>query len=33
MTTAATLEWVNFDWPTERTARLRIRDSTLTFNT
>ncbi|KIM30119.1 hypothetical protein M408DRAFT_101314 [Serendipita vermifera MAFF 305830] len=33
MTTAATLEWVGFDWPTERTARLRIRDSVLTFNT
>ncbi|PVF99519.1 hypothetical protein CPB86DRAFT_783642 [Serendipita vermifera] len=33
MTTAATLEWVSFDWPNDRTARLRIRDSVLTFNT
>jgi WD repeat-containing protein 7 len=33
MTTAATLEWVSFDWPNDRTARLRIRDSILTFNT
>jgi hypothetical protein len=33
MTTAATLEWVGFDWPNDRTARLRIRDSVLTFNT
>ncbi|CAE6507831.1 unnamed protein product [Rhizoctonia solani] len=32
MTTAATLEWVNFTWPTDRTARLSIRDSVLTFN-
>ncbi|ELU38230.1 WD40 domain-containing protein [Rhizoctonia solani AG-1 IA] len=27
MTIAATLEWVNFTWPTDRTARLSIRDS------
>ncbi|KAG8733856.1 hypothetical protein FRC11_001394 [Ceratobasidium sp. 423] len=26
MTIAATLEWVNFTWPTDRTARLSIRD-------
>ncbi|CAE6464175.1 unnamed protein product [Rhizoctonia solani] len=32
MTIAATLEWVNFTWPTDRTARLSIRDSVLTFN-
>ncbi|KAF8713115.1 WD40 repeats protein, partial [Rhizoctonia solani] len=32
MTIAATLEWVNFTWPTDRTARLSIRDSILTFN-
>lgn len=31
MTVAATLEWVSFTWPTERTARLSIRDSMLTF--
>lgn len=33
MTTAATLEWLGFDWPSERNVRLRIRESTLTFNT
>ncbi|KAH7337021.1 hypothetical protein B0J17DRAFT_718925 [Rhizoctonia solani] len=32
MTIAATLEWVNFTWPSDRTARLSIRDSVLTFN-
>ncbi|KAL5632661.1 hypothetical protein ACGC1H_005568 [Rhizoctonia solani] len=32
MTIAATLEWVNFTWPNDRTARLSIRDSVLTFN-
>ncbi|KAJ1303291.1 hypothetical protein OPQ81_011488 [Rhizoctonia solani] len=32
MTIAATLEWVKFTWPTDRTARLSIRDSVLTFN-
>lgn len=31
MTTAATLEWVAFEWPTERTTRLKIRESALTF--
>ncbi|KAG8772583.1 hypothetical protein FRC12_002979, partial [Ceratobasidium sp. 428] len=31
MTVAATLEWVTFSWPTDRTARLSIRDSVLTF--
>ncbi|KAG9008521.1 hypothetical protein FRB94_013134 [Tulasnella sp. JGI-2019a] len=33
MTIASTLDWVAFEWPTERTARLKIRDSVLTFNT
>ncbi|GAA6003526.1 WD40 repeat domain-containing protein [Rhodotorula paludigena] len=31
MTTQATLEWVRFDWPAERTVRLRIRESALNF--
>ena len=31
MTTAATLEWVAFDWPAERTVRLRIRETALNF--
>ncbi|KAG8682142.1 hypothetical protein FRC08_015161 [Ceratobasidium sp. 394] len=31
MTVAATLEWVAFSWPADRTARLSIRDSVLTF--
>ncbi|GAA5960639.1 hypothetical protein JCM3765_005885 [Sporobolomyces pararoseus] len=31
MTTAATLEWVVVDWPAERTVRLRIRETTLSF--
>ncbi|GAA5922792.1 hypothetical protein JCM1841_000709 [Sporobolomyces salmonicolor] len=31
MTTAATLEWVVFDWPAERTVRLRIRETALNF--
>ncbi|KAF8575607.1 hypothetical protein K439DRAFT_1398053 [Ramaria rubella] len=33
MTVAATLEWVQFEWPDDRTARLKIRDSAFTFNT
>lgn len=33
MTVAATLEWVKFEWPGERSARLKIRDSTFNFNT
>ncbi|KAH7099446.1 hypothetical protein BKA62DRAFT_750558 [Auriculariales sp. MPI-PUGE-AT-0066] len=33
MTIASTLDWVNFEWPTDRSARLKIRDSTLTFAT
>ncbi|KAM0751154.1 hypothetical protein T439DRAFT_313451 [Meredithblackwellia eburnea MCA 4105] len=32
MTTAATLEWVTFEWPAERTTRLKIRETTLTFS-
>ncbi|KAI5481365.1 WD repeat protein [Pseudohyphozyma bogoriensis] len=32
MTTAATLEWVAFEWPAERTTRLKIRETTLTFS-
>ncbi|KAK4048153.1 hypothetical protein OIO90_005917 [Microbotryomycetes sp. JL221] len=31
MATAATLEWVAFDWPAERTARLRIRETAINF--
>jgi hypothetical protein len=33
MTTAASLEWVKFEWPGERSARLRIRETALTFAT
>ncbi|KAF8501955.1 WD40 repeat-like protein [Hysterangium stoloniferum] len=33
MTTAAVLEWVQFEWPSDRTARLKIRDIAFTFNT
>jgi len=33
MTTASTLDWVTFEWPTERTARLKIRETVLTFAT
>lgn len=33
MTNAATLEWVVFDWPADRTARLRIRETALNFGT
>lgn len=31
MTNAATLEWVVFEWPAERTARLKIRETALNF--
>ncbi|GAA6064483.1 hypothetical protein JCM10212_000363 [Sporobolomyces blumeae] len=31
MTTAATLEWVVVDWPADRTVRLRIRETALSF--
>ncbi|SCV73919.1 BQ2448_6349 [Microbotryum intermedium] len=31
MTNAATLEWVTFEWPGERTVRLRIRETALNF--
>ncbi|KAG8922537.1 hypothetical protein FRC02_011798 [Tulasnella sp. 418] len=33
MTIASTLDWVAFEWPNERTVRLKIRDSVLTFST
>jgi hypothetical protein len=33
MTIAGTLEWVKFEWPAERTVRLHIRESVLTFST
>jgi hypothetical protein len=33
MTVAGTLEWVRFEWPAERTVRLHIRESVLTFST
>ncbi|EGN97892.1 hypothetical protein SERLA73DRAFT_55174 [Serpula lacrymans var. lacrymans S7.3] len=33
MTIAATLEWVRFEWPADRSVKLRIRESTLTFST
>ncbi|KIK98529.1 hypothetical protein PAXRUDRAFT_800852 [Paxillus rubicundulus Ve08.2h10] len=32
MTIAGTLEWVRFEWPSERSVRLRIRESTLSFS-
>ncbi|KIJ60314.1 hypothetical protein HYDPIDRAFT_177510 [Hydnomerulius pinastri MD-312] len=32
MTIAGTLEWVRFEWPSERSVRLHIRESTLTFS-
>ena len=32
MTVAATLEWLAFEWPAPRTARLRIRSSALSFD-
>ncbi|GAA6016235.1 hypothetical protein JCM11491_003777 [Sporobolomyces phaffii] len=31
MTTAATLEWIIVDWPGDRTVRLRIRETALSF--
>ncbi|GAA5940493.1 WD40 repeat domain-containing protein [Sporobolomyces koalae] len=31
MTTAATLEWIIVDWPAERTVRLRLRETALSF--
>ncbi|KAF9071140.1 WD40-repeat-containing domain protein [Rhodocollybia butyracea] len=33
MTIAETLEFVHFDWPAERSVKLKIRDSILTFST
>ncbi|KAG1739452.1 uncharacterized protein EDB91DRAFT_1135335 [Suillus paluster] len=33
MTIAGTLEWVRFEWPAERSVRLHIRESVLTFST
>lgn len=33
MTITGTLEWVKFEWPAERTVRLHIRESVLTFST
>ncbi|KAG8964046.1 hypothetical protein FRC05_004330 [Tulasnella sp. 425] len=33
MTVAGTLDWVAFEWTNDRTARLKIRDSALTFAT
>ncbi|KAH9950696.1 WD40 repeat-like protein [Amylocystis lapponica] len=33
MTLAATLDYVRFEWPAERSVRLKIRDSILTFST
>ncbi|EJD50966.1 hypothetical protein AURDEDRAFT_112046 [Auricularia subglabra TFB-10046 SS5] len=33
MTIASTLDWVSFEWPADRSARLKIRDSILTFAT
>ncbi|KIJ14943.1 hypothetical protein PAXINDRAFT_176598 [Paxillus involutus ATCC 200175] len=32
MTIAGTLEWVRFEWSSDRSVRLRIRESTLTFS-
>jgi WD40 repeat protein len=33
MTAAAVLEWVQFEWPSDRSARLKIRDVAFTFST
>ena len=33
MTVAETLERVRFEWPDDRTARLKIGDNAFTFNT
>lgn len=33
MTLAATLENVRFEWASDRSVRLKIRDSTFTFST
>ncbi|KAL0960599.1 hypothetical protein HGRIS_005631 [Hohenbuehelia grisea] len=33
MTIAATLEWVRFEWTADRSVKLKIRQSTLTFST
>ena len=32
MTIAGTLEWVRFEWLSDRSVRLRIRESTLSFS-
>jgi WD40 repeat protein len=33
MTIAETLEWVRFEWPAERSVKVKIRDNVLTFST
>ena len=33
MSVAETLDRVRFEWPSERSVRLHIRESTLTFST
>ncbi|EPQ54828.1 WD40 repeat-like protein [Gloeophyllum trabeum ATCC 11539] len=33
MTIAGTLEFIRFEWPADRSVKLKIRDSTLTFST
>lgn len=33
MTVGASLEWVRFEWTAERSVKLKIRESTLTFST
>ncbi|TFK48775.1 WD40 repeat-like protein [Heliocybe sulcata] len=33
MTTAGTLEYIRFEWPADRSVKLKIRESTLTFST
>lgn len=33
MTIAATLEWVRFNWMSDRSVKLDIRESVLTFST
>ena len=33
MTIAGTLEWVQFEWVADRSVKLKIKDSVLTFST
>lgn len=33
MSVAATLEWIKFEWVADRSVKLKIRESILTFST